>query len=114
MNNKLLDDARAAGFDVYSDEPNIIYLDTTNAHNWDELDVTVKLAKFAALQIPDGYTLVPIEPTEEMLNNAGKAWNEILSMASGDEYLSWQFALTTKYKAMLDASHQLTQKRQNE
>ena len=96
MNNKLLDDARAAGF----------YIDNNKHKDLSASNIFLieLLTKFAELQIPNGYKLVPTEPTDEMLNNAGKAWNEILSMASGDEYLSWQFALTIKYKAMLDAS----------
>ena len=47
MNKKLLDDAKAAGFDIDGLTINV--------------DITENLAKFAALQIPDGYKLVPIE-----------------------------------------------------
>ena len=52
MNNKLLDDAKKAGFYV-SDEGFIFH--------FDGFDINRQLAKFAALQIPDGYDLVKNE-----------------------------------------------------
>ena len=47
MNNKLLDDARAAGFSV---EHNKIYADCDENYNFS--DITDKLAKFVELQKP--------------------------------------------------------------
>ena len=62
MNQKLLDDARKAGL-IY-DYGN--YIDTRgNQHN--KVHYEKMLAKFAELQIPDGYKLVPIEPSDEIL-----------------------------------------------
>ena len=54
---KLLDDAKAAGFDVESDK---VISDTFH------INITEKLAKFAALQIPEGYKLMPLKLTDKM------------------------------------------------
>ena len=54
MNNKLLDDARAAGF----------YISGKLVTVEDEYDITDKLDKFAELQIPDGYEVVKKEDTK--------------------------------------------------
>ena len=60
MNQKLLDDAKAAGFCV--DKDNHVWSSTSG----DSDIITVQLAKFAALQIPDGYKLMPIKLTDKM------------------------------------------------
>ena len=88
MNNKLLDDAKAAGFYV-SDEGFIFH--------FDGFDINRQLAKFAALQIPDGWKLVPIEPTDEMID---EGLQNLPCTPRGVTYK------TTKdvYKAMIDAS----------
>ena len=59
---KLLDDAWEAGFVVMDDE---IYLHAGR----NSCAITSQLIKFAELQIPDGYKLVPIEPTVDMIES---------------------------------------------
>ena len=54
--NKLLDDAKAAGFHISGDDAFIIVYEPCN-----NVNITKELIKFAALQIPEGYKLVPIE-----------------------------------------------------
>ena len=90
--SKLLDDAKAAGFHIYNED--VITADFSQIIN-------NKLAKFAALQIPDGYKLVPIEPTEEMRKSAicEQSHRRRLSLSEyGD------IPATETYKAMLAAS----------
>ena len=96
--SKLLDDAKESGFVIRNEQA---CSDTYN------INVTSKLAKFAALQIPDGYKLVPIEPTKEMLQAfiTCKSWLDsddgarykLLSSFHGDMGEPY-------YKAMLKAS----------
>ena len=92
--SKLLDDAKAAGFGVFQGE---IYANISYKENDDNRVITKNLAKFAALQIPDGYRLVPIEPTHEMID---EGFQNLPCTPRGLTYK------TTKdvYKAMLDAS----------
>ena len=56
---KLLDDANAAGFDVIDD-------DVYSSDSYEAEVITDELAKFADLQIPDGYKLMPIKLTDKM------------------------------------------------
>ena len=53
--NKLLDDAKAAGFDIRNEQ---VCSDTFH------INITEKLVKFAALQIPEGYHLVQNEDSK--------------------------------------------------
>ena len=103
--SKLLDDAKAAGF--YVDINGIITVGAGVWKNTRNKPLNEKLAKFAALQIPDGYKLVPIEPTDEMLQAfiTCKSWLDsddgakykLLSSFNGDMGEPY-------YKAMLKAS----------
>ena len=90
MNNKLLDDAKAAGFYV-SDEGFIFH--------FDGFDINRQLAKFAALQIPDGYKIVPIEDTEYMNDMGFKAYQ----LNSTGNYTFRQM-ISCIYQYMIDAS----------
>ena len=148
MNNKLLDDALAAGFCTIGDE---IY----TCEQYEARNITKELAKFAALQqpqqpktalekyneligglpilpierlrfflslslkgqdwldvekfiddlqIPDGYKLVPIEPTDEMIDAAMSRYkHQSDSQAYAfKEMHRWNFFYD--YEAMIDAS----------
>ena len=66
--SKLLDDAKAAGFDV-SDEQISVH------GNSNDLILNDMMAKFAAFQIPDGYKLVPIEPAMLTINKMNIAFD---------------------------------------
>ena len=90
MNNKLLDDAKAAGFHIYNED--VITADFSQIIN-------NKLARFAALQIPDGYKLVPIEDTEYMNDMGFKAYQ---LNSTGNS--TFQQMISCIYEAMLDAS----------
>ena len=74
---KILDDARAAGFCVVDE---VIYADEWNGIVLDKN----KLAKFAELQIPDGYQLVRI-----------KAIETLAKLAKHDKNCSWATELPT-------------------
>ena len=72
MKNKILEDAKKAGFYV-SNEGSIF--------NFDGFDINRQLTKFAALQIPEGYQLVPIEPTKEMLESVSSTiYEQLIAM----------------------------------
>ena len=87
--NKLLDDAKAAGFKVESDK---VISDTFH------INITEKLAKFAELQIPDGYKLMPIKLTDKM------RWSASLEMPLHHGRLD------KMYDAMIAASPQTNTK----
>ena len=75
--NKLLEDAKEAGFDIEGDEV------IESISGW---IITNRMAKFAALQIPIGYKLMPIDEMpyiskEELCN---KAWDLIKEKAIKD------------------------------
>ena len=69
MNNKLLEDAVAAGF--CTDEKGNIWVNSPRSVHF---CCQNELAKFAELQIPNGYKLVPTEPTDEMADAAWEAY----------------------------------------
>lgn len=50
--------------------------------------------------VPEGYALVPIEPTKEMLVDMFRAWNACDIPKGSDSFTDWRDA----YKAMLSAS----------
>ena len=93
--SKLLDDAKAAGFNTDGERVTIFGKQYSSVHN---SDITEELAKFAALQIPDGYKLVPIEPTLEMLE---AAFADEITLSEAYTTYGIQFHI---WEAMLDAS----------
>ena len=76
--SKLIDNARAAGFHI-DDNTGDIY-----AENGSYIEVTKELAKFAEIQIPDGYQLVRI-----------KAIETLAKLAKHDKNCSWATELPT-------------------
>ena len=78
MNKKLLDDAQAVGFHTTTACPDHVYAEA------DGMDITQELAKFAELQIPDGYQLVRI-----------KAIETLAKLAKHDKNCSWATELPT-------------------
>ena len=150
MNNKLLDDALAAGFCTIGDE---IY----TCEQYEARNITKELAKFAALQqpqesketalqqynaltvgsvdpdpierlrfflsislkgqdwldvekfiddlqIPDGYTLVPIEPTDEMIDAAMSRYKHQSDSQAYAFKEMHRLNFRYDYKAMIDVS----------
>ena len=92
MKQKLLDDAQVSGFCVVDE---VIYADEWNGIVLDKN----KLDKFAELQIPDGYKLVPIEDTEYMNDMGFKAYQQY---SNGNS--TFQVMISQIYKAMLAVS----------
>ena len=97
MNQKILDDAKAAGFDV-SDEQISVH------GNSNDLILNNMMAKFAALQIPEGYRLVPIEATDAMIEAAMSRYkHQSYSQAYAFKEMH-RLNFLYDYKAMIEAS----------
>lgn len=65
-----------------------------------EPQVGDKLFTHPPATVPEGYALVPIEPTKEMLVDMFRAWNACDIPKGSDSFTDWRDA----YKAMLSTS----------
>lgn len=85
MNEQILEDAETAGFEIHAG----------GGISWESVDVKEELTKFAELTkaraIHDVYVLLPINPSEAMIEKIMHEWN-----AEGHKSLAEKYATIIK------------------